>query len=61
MAKTKVTFRVVRVAAEDWKILADYPDSEQREITGLTSKADADEWIHGNRKVAWLRLQGYAK
>ena len=61
MAKTKVIFRIVRVADADWKILADYPDSEQREITGVTSKADADEWINGNRKVAWLRSQGYAK
>ena len=61
MAKTKVTFKIVRVAEDDWKILADYPGSEQREITGLTSKADADEWINGNRKVAWLRSQGFAK
>ena len=56
-----MTFKIVRVADDNWKILADYPDSEQREITGLTSKADADEWINGNRKVAWLRSQGYAK
>ena len=61
MAKAKVTFKIVRVAEDDWKILADYPGGEQREVTGLTSKADADEWINGNRKVAWLRSQGFAK
>jgi hypothetical protein len=56
-----VTFRTVRVAEGDWKILADYPDIEQREITGFASKADADAWINGERKIAWLRSQGYAK
>lgn len=61
MAKIKVTFRTVRVAEGDWKILADYPGTEQREITGFTSKADADAWINGDRKIAWLRSQGYAK
>lgn len=61
MAKTKVTFKAVRIADGDWKILADYPGSEQREITGFTSKADADDWMNGDRKIAWLRSQGYAK
>ena len=61
MAKTKVTFKVVRIADGDWKILADYPGSEQREITGFTSKADADDWMNGDRKIASLRSQGYAK
>ncbi len=58
MAKTKVTFKIVRVADEDWKILADYPDSEQREITGLTSKADADEWINGEPQDRVAPLTG---
>ncbi|TYO67267.1 hypothetical protein FXV83_06525 [Bradyrhizobium hipponense] len=61
MAKTKVTFKTVRLSDSDWKILADYPDTEQREITGFASKADADDWINGDRKIAWLRSQGYAK
>ena len=61
MAKTKVTFKTVRLSDSDWKILADYPDHEQREITGFASKADADDWINGDRKIAWLRSQGYAK
>jgi hypothetical protein len=61
MAKAKVTFKTVRIADDEWKIQADYPDSEQREIFGLTSKADADDWMNGDRKVAWLRSQGYAK
>jgi hypothetical protein len=61
MAKAKVTFKTVRIADDNWTIQADYPGSEQREITGLTSKADADDWMNGNRKIAWLRSQGYAK
>lgn len=61
MAKAKVTFKTVRLSDSDWKILADYPDHEQREIAGFASKADADDWINGDRKIAWLRSQGYAK
>jgi hypothetical protein len=61
MAKAKVSFRIVRIADDDWCIQADYPDSEQRTISGLTSKEDANEWINGERKIAWLRSQGYAK
>lgn len=61
MAKTKVTFRILRITDDDWTILADYPGSEQREIKGLTSKEDAQDWVNGDRKVAWLRSQGYAK
>ena len=61
MAKAKVTFKTVRLSDRDWKILADYPDHEQREITGFASKTDADDWINGDRKIAWLRSQGYAK
>ena len=61
MAKTKVTFKIVRNADNDWKIVAEYPGAASREITGLTSKADADDWMNGDRKVAWLRSHGYAK
>ena len=61
MAKTKVTFRILRITDDDWTILADYPGSEQREIKGLASKEDAQDWVNGDRKVAWLRSQGYAK
>jgi hypothetical protein len=61
MAKAKVTFKIVRIADDNWTIQADYPNCEPREITGLTSKADADDWMNGNRKIAWLRSQGYAK
>jgi hypothetical protein len=61
MAKAKVTFKVIRNADDDWKIQADYPGADSREIAGLTSKADADDWMNGDRKIAWLRSQGYAK
>ena len=40
---------------------ADYPGAEPRMITGLTSKADADDWMNGERRIGWLRSQGYAK
>ena len=61
MARAKVTFKVIRNADDDWKIQADYPDADPREIAGLTCKADADDWMNGDRKIAWLRSQGYAK
>ena len=61
MAKAKVTFKTVRNAEDDWNILAEYPGVEPREITGLKSKSDADEWMNGERRIAWLRSQGYAK
>ena len=61
MAKAKVTFRIVRIADDNWTIQADYPGSEQRTVSGLTSKEDANEWINGERKIAWLRSQDYAK
>jgi hypothetical protein len=46
---------------DDWNIVAEYPGADPREITGLKDKADVDDWINGDRRVAWLRSQGYAK
>lgn len=62
MAKApKVTFKMNRVAEDDWQILAEYPGHEDRHIKGLKSKADVDDWLSGSRKIDWLRAQGYAK
>jgi hypothetical protein len=61
MAKAKVTFRSVRKSDDDWAIIADYPGAEPREIPGFKSKTDIDEWMNGDRRIAWLRSQGYAK
>ncbi len=61
MAKTKVIFRMQRIAEDDWQILAEYPGAEDRVIKGLTSKADVDDWLNGDRRIVWLRSQGYAK
>jgi hypothetical protein len=61
MAKAKVTFKTVRNAEDDWNIVAEYPGAAPREITGLKDKADVDDWMNGDRRVAWLRSQGYAK
>jgi hypothetical protein len=58
MAKTKVTFRPVRKSDDDWTIVAEYPGTEPREITG---KSDVDDWMNGDRRIGWLRSQGYAK
>jgi hypothetical protein len=60
MAKAKVTFKVVRNSEDDWNIVAEYPGAP-REITGLKNKAYVDDWINGDRRVAWLRSRGYAK
>jgi hypothetical protein len=62
MSKTpRVTFNPKRIAEGEWQIEARYPGVEIRIITGLTSKADVDDWLQGSRKIAWLRSQGYAK
>jgi hypothetical protein len=57
----RVTFSCKRIAEGDWQIEAHCPGTEVRYIKGLISKADADEWMAGERKIAWLRSQGYAK
>ena len=44
-----------------WAIIAEYPGAEPREISGFTSKAEIDDWMNGERRLAWLRSQGYAK
>jgi hypothetical protein len=31
------------------------------EITGFQSKTEIDQWVNGDRGIAWLRSQGYAK
>jgi hypothetical protein len=61
MAKVRVSFKMVRLAGDDWRIEASAPGIETIVIKGLTSKADCDDWINGERRIAWLRSQGYAK
>lgn len=61
MAKPKVKFQIIRIAEDDWNISAERPGGETTLITGLTSKADAAEWMDGIRRINWLRSQGYAK
>lgn len=59
--KPRVTFKMSRIAEDDWQILADCPGEETRYIKGLKSKAEVDEWLNGSRRKDWLRSQGYAK
>jgi hypothetical protein len=61
MAKSKVTFKLNRIAEGDWQIIAEYPGAEDRHIKGLKSKEECHEWLNGTRKIDWLRSQGYAK
>jgi hypothetical protein len=61
MAKPKVTFKPVRIAEDDWNILAEYPGIEPVRIKGFKTKTEIDEWMNGDRRIAWLRSQGYAK
>jgi hypothetical protein len=51
----------VRIAEGDWNILAECPGVEPVHIKGFKSKAEIDEWMNGERRIAWLRSQGYAK
>jgi hypothetical protein len=57
----RIIFSPKRIADGDWQIEAHCPGAELRYVTGFTSKADIDEWLSGDRKIAWLRSQGYAK
>ncbi len=57
----RVVFTIKRIAEDDWQISATREGTETQIIKGLTSKADVDEWMQGNRRIAWLRSQGYAK
>jgi len=57
----RVTFKMLRIAENDWQIAAECPGTETHYIKGLNSKADVDEWLAGTRRIAWLRSQGYAK
>lgn len=61
MAKQRVTFKLQRIAENDWQITAEYPGEQERVIKGLVSKADVDDWLNGDRRIQWLRSQGYAK
>ena len=61
MKKTRVNFKMKRIAEDDWQIIAEYPGEEDRTIKGLTSKAEVDDWLSGSRRIDWLRSQGYAK
>ncbi|MGC1586087.1 MAG: hypothetical protein WA791_10355, partial [Rhodomicrobium sp.] len=61
MSKPRVTFKYKRIAEDDWQIEAHYPGADIRTIKGLKSKAEADEWLQGSRRIDWLRSQGYAK
>jgi hypothetical protein len=61
MAKAKVEFTPNHIDEGDWQIVAVLPGHEDRHIKGLTSRDDCYDWINGNRKIDWLRSQGYAK
>ena len=59
--KPRVTFKMLRIAEDDWQISAECQGAETRYIKGLTSKAEVDEWLNGSRRIDWLRSQGFAK
>jgi hypothetical protein len=59
--KPRVTFKMKRIAEGDWQIVAECEGVEPRYIGGLKSKAEADDWLNGSRRIDWLRSQGYAK
>ena len=57
----RITFKMLRIAEDDWHIIAERPGAETAVIKGLKSKSDVDEWLSGSRRIDWLRSQGYAK
>lgn len=60
-SRVRVIFKIKRIAEDDWQFEAHCTGAEIRYIKGLKSKADADEWLNGPRRIDWLRSQGYAK
>jgi hypothetical protein len=52
MAKARVTFKTVRNSEHGWNIVAEYPGADPREITSFKSKADVDDWMNGDRRLA---------
>jgi hypothetical protein len=57
----RVSFKMLRIAEGDWQIVAECLGTETKYINGLNSKAEVDEWLAGDRRIDWLRSQGYAK
>ncbi|SHN76881.1 hypothetical protein SAMN05444170_3328 [Bradyrhizobium erythrophlei] len=57
----RVTFVPKRIAEGEWQIEAHLSGTEVRYIKGLANKTEVHEWLDGNRKLAWLRSEGYAK
>jgi hypothetical protein len=57
----RVTFSPKRITEGEWQIEAHCPGTDIRYVTGFTTKTEVDEWLAGDRKIAWLRSQGYAK
>ena len=57
----RVTFSPKRINEGEWQIEANCPGTEARYVTGFTTKTEVDEWLAGDRKIGWLRSQGYAK
>jgi hypothetical protein len=58
--KPRLTFKMQRIAEDDWQIVAEGSGSEPEYIKGFKSKAEVDEWLNGSRRIAWLRSQGLA-
>ena len=57
----RVVFTLHRIAEGDWQISASRPGTETQYIKGFATKAEVDEWLQGDRRISWLRAQGYAK
>jgi hypothetical protein len=43
----RVTFKMLRIAENDWQIAAECPGTETHYIKRLNSNADVDEWLTG--------------
>jgi hypothetical protein len=57
----RVIFLTKHTSETDWLIEASVLGPGVRVISGLISKAYVDDWINGERKLKWLRSEGYAK
>lgn len=44
-----------------WQVVATYPSGEQRHIAGFRNQTEAEEWVAGEGRRAWLRAKGYSE
>ena len=45
---------------EGWYIVVTYPGGIQEHIPGFHGQVEAEQWLSGKGRQAWLRARGYS-